>query len=246
MSNKALKLVGYETSFSWNKHISLVWWQRLQLSVSSQGVHDRFLMKFHFSCASSLKTFVHKCTYCQKAVTWMRCNCEVWAISLSQDRAYRSLVKRRDQIFELNVSLQFCRFYMKNCRSCIYADWLWSLKFLYQNWKHSCIFFTVHRAVFSQCIKMPKIVCHNFRQQCTTPSLASAQMMSITHWCLAVAEWWVHKRVEPGCLAERSHFHDGVGAGGGLMWPVGHRLNMPDLLLYPHHPPLMSWANIIK
>jgi len=28
-----------------------------------------FWMKFHFSCASSLKTVAHKYTYCQKAMT---------------------------------------------------------------------------------------------------------------------------------------------------------------------------------
>lgn len=47
-------------------------------------------------------------------------------------------------------------------------------------------------------------------------------------------------------LAEKSHFHDGVGAGGGIMWPMCHGLNMFDLLLHPHHLPLTSWANVRK
>ena len=46
------------------------------------------------------------------------------------------------------------------------------LKFLYQNGKHGCIFFAVHRTVFSQCIKMHTIICHHLSQHCTAlPSL---------------------------------------------------------------------------
>lgn len=35
------------------------------------------------------------------------------------------------------------------------------LKFLYQNGKLDCIFFTIHRTVFSQHIKMNEIICHS-------------------------------------------------------------------------------------
>ena len=39
-----------------------------------------FLWNFIFSCASSLKTFVHKHTCFQNAMTWTRCDCsrETW------------------------------------------------------------------------------------------------------------------------------------------------------------------------
>lgn len=40
------------------------------------GVCQRFWMKFYSSCALSLKTVVHRCTYCQKVMAWIRCDCE--------------------------------------------------------------------------------------------------------------------------------------------------------------------------
>jgi len=46
--------------------IYMVQCQWLQFLVSSQGVHQRLSMKFYSSCASFLKTLVHKCMYCQK------------------------------------------------------------------------------------------------------------------------------------------------------------------------------------
>lgn len=45
-------------------HECLVHWQWLQLS----GCSQRCVMKFHSSYASSLKSGVHKWTYCQKAM----------------------------------------------------------------------------------------------------------------------------------------------------------------------------------
>ena len=59
-------------------------------------------MKFYSSCASPLKRVVHKYTYNQKATTWIRCKSETRDISLRYAGDYKSLVKRHDQIFELN------------------------------------------------------------------------------------------------------------------------------------------------
>ena len=75
--------------FLWNKHIGLVQWQWLQLLVSSQGVCQRLLMEF-YSCSSFLRIFVHKCTYCQKAMTWIRHDCEVRNVFLWYDWSYKS------------------------------------------------------------------------------------------------------------------------------------------------------------
>lgn len=44
------------------------------------------------------------------------------------------------------------------------------LTFLYQNRKHSCLFFAANRTVFSQCIKMYKIICHHLGYHCTASS----------------------------------------------------------------------------
>lgn len=44
------------------------------------------------------------------------------------------------------------------------------IKFLNQNRKCGCIFFSVHRTVFSQSIKMHKIIFHKLSQHSTVPS----------------------------------------------------------------------------
>lgn len=44
------------------------------------------------------------------------------------------------------------------------------LKFLHQNAKQGCIFFAVHRTLFSQCIKTHNIICHNLSWHCDMPS----------------------------------------------------------------------------
>jgi len=47
-------------------HQFLVWWLWLKFLASSLCAHQRFLMKFYFSCASPLKT-VHTYRYCRAA-----------------------------------------------------------------------------------------------------------------------------------------------------------------------------------
>ena len=45
------------------------------------------------------------------------------------------------------------------------------LKFHYQNGKRGCMFFVVHRTVFSQLITVHKCICHNLSYHCFVPSL---------------------------------------------------------------------------
>jgi len=50
----------------------------------------RFLMKFYSSFTSSSAMAVNKCMYCQKVMTWIRCDCEGRSVFLSRDGAYKS------------------------------------------------------------------------------------------------------------------------------------------------------------
>jgi len=58
-------------------------------------------------------------------------------------------------------------------------------KFRYQNGRHSYVFFTVHRTVFSRCIKMHTTVCHNLTWASTAlhlpPVPVSAQTVLNAH-----------------------------------------------------------------
>ena len=157
----------------------VVRWQQLPFPVSSQGVCQRFLRKFYSSWTSSLTT-VDRCVYCQNNTYWIRCGCEVKDISLWEERCCQSLAKRHDQIVVLNVWLQIYTFHLTICSSVhtpwksvgdvfmltengvknTHKNW-WLLpflfliskpvlRFLYQNKKHGCMFFTVHATVFSQ------------------------------------------------------------------------------------------------
>jgi len=69
-----MKLVACLTLSFWNWCISLFQWKWLQF-LSSQGAHQRFLVKFYSSHASSLTIIVYKCTYYQKSngmnKTWL-------------------------------------------------------------------------------------------------------------------------------------------------------------------------------
>lgn len=87
------------TLFLWNIHQCLVQLKLLQFLVSSQSIHQWFLITYYSSHDSSLKKVPHKCTYCQKAMTWIKCDCETWDIFFCSDRFYGSVVKRHDQIF---------------------------------------------------------------------------------------------------------------------------------------------------
>jgi len=96
--NRIIKLVGCLTLIFWNWCISLVWWMWLQFLVSSQGVHQRFLMMFYSSRASSLKTCSQMCVLPKgdDMNTWIWCDCEARDVFLWKEGAYRSLVERHD------------------------------------------------------------------------------------------------------------------------------------------------------
>ena len=96
--------------------------------MSFQSVHQRFFVKYYSSCTLSL-TIGHKYAYCQKAMTWIRHGCEVKAISLWQERSYKSLVKRHDQFLS----------WISDCNS-IHSIWKFTASYVliqltYVNWK---------------------------------------------------------------------------------------------------------------
>lgn len=116
-------------------------------------------------------------------------------------------------------------------------------EYLYQNRKHSFIFFSVHRNVFSQRTKMhAKMALFAITSVDTElhPSLAlvSAETAQTTHQYLVVVSNGCMPKARMGCSAGQSHGHDGMGqgvaalwAGLGYMWPLGHRLDMPESTL---------------
>ena len=83
-------------------------WKWLKFLVSSQGVHQRFLMKYYSSCALSLTIIVHKCTYTQKIMMWIRHHCKASDISFWHARSCKSLVKRHDQFFFFSNWISDC------------------------------------------------------------------------------------------------------------------------------------------
>lgn len=80
------------------------------------------------------------------------------------------------------------------------------LKFLYQNKKYSCVFFTFHRAMFSRCITMHKLICHHLRQCPVGFCPGRVNSTAMFCWC-----WG------------KSCCHDGVGR----LW-VGHACAHPN------------------
>lgn len=76
------------------------------------------------------------------------------------------------------------------------------LRFLYQNGKHSCVFFAAHRTVFSPCITMHTIICHHLGWHCPARSLcpgSSPDSGNCTPWfgCCVLC---VHAQGWPGHL----------------------------------------------
>lgn len=151
--------------------------------------------------------------------------------------------------FELHIWSQHSMFRLKICRLFIYGNWKQNhkyakkkkkliifsallkpiLKFLYQNRKHSCIFFfflAVHRTVAcSQCIKMHKIISHNLNWHFTVPSL-----------CLDFSSGGVNSTLMAWLLWAMG-MHPVLGSAatfivqGRVGWPeLNHGLVMPGLL----------------
>ena len=144
--------MGYVTLFLWNECISLVQRQWLQLLVSSQCARQRFLMNFYSSCPTSMQIFVHKCMYCQKAMTWIKCDCKVRNVFLWYDWTYKTKEMWSDFSVEclfatLYIPLKYITWefsYQLKIELQIYWKKRWLkpvLKFLYQNKKQGCIFF---------------------------------------------------------------------------------------------------------
>lgn len=86
---------------------------------------SRCLSHFWWSKTSSSEIVVHKCMCCQKAMTSIRHDCEAQGIFLWQDKSYRSLVKRHDQIFD----------WLSDCNT-IHSIWKFTCKALrlIENW----------------------------------------------------------------------------------------------------------------
>ena len=169
-------------------HPCLVRLEWLQLLVSSQGICQRFWMKYY---SLSLTVTVYNHMHCQKVTAWIRCDCEVKNIFLWLDRSHERLVKRHNQHFlELNVWLQLQKIPPENSQV-RYLRWLKKESQIYQNTNFFShletysqisslkqkarlhIFFTVHRTVFSQCTKMHEIICHTL----SLPSSKLFQML---------------------------------------------------------------------
>lgn len=149
--------------------------------------------------------------------------------------------------FELNIWSQPCTFHLKNVfvlnesrvanilkkKLIIFSAILKPvLKFLSHNRMPSCIFSTVHRTVFSQCIIMHTIICLYLSQQCIAPSLCSGFILNdvnsmLMAWLLLsdgaeLPPWW--------CRAGDSHSassagpHTACGLQFGHAWPKGWSL----------------------
>ena len=115
------------------------------------------------------------------------------------------------------------------------------LKSLYDNRRHICILFAVHRDVFSQRTKMRNIICHHLGQHCTMPHVSvSAQTVLLTQCCVVVVSDGCAPKAGMSHSVGQSHCHDGVGQGAaagqdgpghGLL--VGHACYNFWLLVVP-------------
>lgn len=156
--------MGCLTLFLWKKHIGLIQWHWLQVLASSQCTLQRFFIKFYSFFAFSLTTVVHKCVSCQKVMTWLRCDCEVRDDFLLQKSGNET---RSDLWVEYLIAILYIPF-----EKYIYVDWKFSfkhtkkkfssilnpiLKFLYQNGKYDCIFFTLQGLSFASVLKCIKL-----------------------------------------------------------------------------------------
>jgi len=133
-------------------------------------------MKFSSSFASFLKTFVHKCTYCQKVMMWIRIDCEVRDIFLRQNRSYKSIVKRHDHFFlwlEYLITTQYIPFenlqeiYVK-CANILNKRWIFKQSWnifsnLFIRMEQYAAYFLLFTgqwlANISKCTKLFAIIC---------------------------------------------------------------------------------------
>lgn len=154
----------------------------VQFLARSQDACQGFFIKYYSYCHSSLRTAAHKCRYCQKAMTWMRCDCEAQDIFLWKERSHRNLVKRHDQIYLwVEGLLEALYIPLENVR----AMYLCHLKMESPKWFFFCLFLFFQKpwnifsssfirtentatwsllftGLFSQHIKVKnEIICHN-------------------------------------------------------------------------------------
>lgn len=85
------------------------------------------------------------------------------------------------------------------------------LKFLYQNGKHGCIFFSVLRTVLNQCIKIQTTICCHLGPP---RALVWAQTALVGHWC---CYWAMGACLGPGHASWRGRAAAMMVWGGG--WP---------------------------
>ena len=105
-----------------------------------------------------------------------------------------------------------------------------TIKFLYQNRNYDCILFAVHRAAFSQYIKMHTIFAVTVAGAARhlPRDLIAAQTALIGHHCVVAVGDGCTPGAGPSCSVEQSCRHDGMGqgmaagwTGPGHMWAVG-------------------------
>lgn len=95
------------------------------------------------------------------------------------------------------------------------------LKFLYQNGKHSCLFFTIQSTVFSQCIKINAIICYYLSQHCPLCALVSVNLIVSERW----VHGWGQSAVKAASFIVQSRGR--VSHARLHVWHMGHGLDMP-------------------
>ena len=204
-------------------------------------------MKFYPSRASFLTVLVHKCACCPK----QRHESGV-IVKRGIFFSYKSLVKSRDHIFQLNVWLQLYIFNMKNIfrlneSGVVNAAKDWSfllailkpvLNLLYQNRSKSAYFFQftgLCLASVSKCTQLFAITwvgtalpspCPGF----SSDSLNSTVQLVLSNGCVPGPQL--------GVSTGQSCYHDGAEQEAATLWAmlgrmqaVGHRLDIPALKL---------------
>ena len=87
----------------------------------------------------------------------------------------------------LKIETQVHNFFFSNLETCSQIPLF--------KWKAMLYIFTVHRIVFSWCIKMHNITCHTELALWHPPHvLALTQTVPIAHGCLVVAKQWAHSQ----------------------------------------------------
>lgn len=100
------------------------------------------------------------------------------------------------------------------------------LEFLYEDRKHSCLFFTVHGTVFNQCIKMHTIVSNRLSSGSTN---CKPMYGCCERWLHAHGQAWLLVRAKPLPWWHRA---EGGHAVRDCIWPTGCGLDTSALRKY--------------